>query len=127
MKTYQDVQRMIRDGATTEEIETVLTDDRTPLTDAQIASLRADMAAQIDISLEMVRSDMGDGGWSLHAHRTDIDESEDSVAAWPIVASGEATWLDDDGDWDRPNESDYAAALEAARALALRMPLAVSS
>lgn len=88
-------------------------------------------ALDANIALELVRSDMGDGGWSLHAHRTDVDESDDPVAAWPMVACGEAAWVETDGDWigdwSRPNEDDYAVALGAARKLSLRAPLAVSS
>lgn len=44
--TYQDVDQMIRDGASAEEIEAVLADERTALTDAQIEALRSDLAAR---------------------------------------------------------------------------------
>lgn len=44
--TYQDVDQMIRDGASAEEIEVVLADERTALTEAQIEDLRSDLAAR---------------------------------------------------------------------------------
>lgn len=69
-----------------------------------------------DISLmETVRSDLGDGGWSIHVLRTDLDQ--DDERAWPIVASGTAE-LADDGGWTRPNEDDWSAARKTALALA---------
>ena len=74
------------------------------------------------IALELVRSDMGDGGWSLHAHRTDIDEQEDPVAAWPILLSGESE-ADEDGDWIRPTEEDYDEAQRIAEGLSAEYPL----
>lgn len=61
--------------------------------------------------IEMVRSDMGDGGWSLHpAGYCDEDYADGHV---PLLASGEATRDHETGDWDRPNSEDYAAAEEA--------------
>ena len=66
--------------------------------------------------LVLVRSDLGDGGWSIHVRRTDVDEAEDPVAAWPIVASGEAS-SDGDGGWDRPNHENWREARAAAAAL----------
>jgi hypothetical protein len=77
----------------------------------------------IDPTLELVRSDMGDGGWSLHVHRTDIDESDDPVGAYPIVASGESP-CDASGEWMRPNAADYAAARDSACKLARKFPVA---
>lgn len=44
--TYQDVTQMIVDGVSAEEIEAVLADERTALTDAQIEDLRSDLAAR---------------------------------------------------------------------------------
>jgi len=41
--TYQSVQQMIRDGAGRQTVETVLTAESTPLTDKQIADLRAEL------------------------------------------------------------------------------------
>lgn len=52
----------------------------------------------------MIRSDQGDGGWSLHAEGT---EDEDGIA--PVLASGPAE-RNADGEWNRPNADDYAAA-----------------
>ena len=53
--------------------------------------------------LMLVRSDQGDGDWSLH-----MPDAE-PVASNPVLC-GEAEWSDDLGAWDRPNEADYAAA-----------------
>jgi hypothetical protein len=50
---------------------------------------------------EILRSDLGDGGWSLHYQGED-DES----------ASGESE-KGEDGEWERPNADDYADAIEA--------------
>ena len=47
-------------------------------------------------NLELLRSDLGDGGWSLH----DGDG--------PPIIDGPATWVEGDG-WDRPNQADYDA------------------
>lgn len=44
--TYQDVAQMIRDGVSAEEIEAVLADERTALTDEQIEGLRDDLAVR---------------------------------------------------------------------------------
>ena len=57
--------------------------------------------AKYNVELEVCRSDMGDGGWSLHA----VDSgfvSEDEV-----LLSGPAEWDDYGGVWDRPNEVDW--------------------
>jgi hypothetical protein len=57
---------------------------------------------------ELVRSDAGDGGWSLHA-----PELEDEDGWSPVLVSGPAEWdcpPDDYGDWNRPNQADYDAA-----------------
>lgn len=43
-KTYQDVLQMIRDGADASDVEAVLVAEATPLTDAQIADLRRELA-----------------------------------------------------------------------------------
>jgi len=72
--------------------------------------------------LELIRSDRGCGGWSLHARRTDIDEHEDPVAAYPLLLSGESEAYPD-GDWVRPTEADYDEAQRAAAALASEYPL----
>lgn len=68
--------------------------------------------------LELVRSDCGDGGWSLHDPAA---EDEDGVS--PVLLSGEAEWVEhddqsewaDDG-WNRPNQADYDAANAARNA-----------
>lgn len=52
--------------------------------------------------IEVLRSDLGDGGWSLHRG----DDAQ-------VLASGEAAWDEERGEWDRPIEADYAAALAA--------------
>jgi len=52
--------------------------------------------------LTICRSDLGDGGWSLH--RGDEDD---------VLASGEAEQTDDG--WSRPNADDYRAAIDASR------------
>lgn len=57
--------------------------------------------------LELVRSDTGDGGWSLHA-----PELVDEDGLSPVLASGPAELVD--GEWDRPNALDYYEA-EAVR------------
>lgn len=57
--------------------------------------------------LVLVTSDAGDGGWSLHAPGA-TDEQ---------IAEGDAPALvSDDGGPERPDASDYAAAIEALRA-----------
>jgi hypothetical protein len=54
-----------------------------------------------------IRSDQGDGGWSLHLAGT---EDEDGIP--PTLLSGPANLINDE--WDRPNADDYAAAKKAA-------------
>lgn len=61
--------------------------------------------------LVLLRSDEGDGAWSLHPPGTDFHE--DRVI---VLASGEANWVEDWDGWDRPNAADYAAALAALEA-----------
>ena len=56
------------------------------------------------MGLILVRSDLGDGGWSLHAPGT---TDEQIAEGHGILLSGTANW---DTGWDRPNEADYAAA-----------------
>ena len=57
----------------------------------------------------LVRSDLGDGGWSLHAPGA----TDDAIAtgAAPALVTGPATWQD--GAWSRPDARDYAAARAA--------------
>jgi hypothetical protein len=61
-------------------------------------------------TLVLCRSDMGDGGWSLHAPGS-TDEQIASGDAPPLV-SGDSE-KDDDGKWVRPNADDYLAAVSA--------------
>jgi hypothetical protein len=60
-----------------------------------------------DKSFRLIRSDTGDGGWSIHWK---YDEDEDGIPS-QILVSGEATWLSQ-GEWSRPNAEDYADAIE---------------
>lgn len=60
--------------------------------------------------LVLCRSDMGDGGWSLHAPGA-TDEQIAEGEALPLL-DGPAEWDDAVGDWDRPNDADYAAAIK---------------
>ena len=57
---------------------------------------------------------------SLAGSFPQVRQAIDPAGAWPIVASGEATWDDAIGEWDRPNEQDYAGADIAADALVAR-------
>ena len=58
--------------------------------------------------LVLIRSDTGDGGWSLHLRE---DEDEDGIPG-EILISGPAELVDDE--WNRPNADDYAEALAKA-------------
>lgn len=58
----------------------------------------------MDTKLEMVRSDMGDGGWSLHR-----PGEMEPVLSGPSEAN-------EDGEWLRPNADDYALAERRAAA-----------
>lgn len=70
--------------------------------------------------IQLVRSDLGDGGWSLHGRRADIDDEEDPAGAWPILLSGESE-VGPDGEWARPNAVDWQRARD--RLLELRREL----
>ncbi len=62
----------------------------------------------IERRLQVVRSDWGDGGWSLHpAEATDEAIAE---GAAPTLLTGDAVWIGDD--WSRPNTADYVRALQ---------------
>lgn len=65
--------------------------------------------------LELVRSDTGDGGWSLHAPELDDEDGQS-----PVLVSGEAEWDETAnhgyGDWNRPNQGDYDEAQKAREA-----------
>jgi hypothetical protein len=58
--------------------------------------------------LVLVRSDAGDGGWSLHAPGATDEQIAEGDA--PALLTGEAD-MDDDGEWTAPTADDYAAAL----------------
>jgi hypothetical protein len=58
--------------------------------------------------LILVRSDAGDGGWSLHAPGSTDDQIAEGDAS--ALADGEAE-MGDDGEWNAPTPADYAAAL----------------
>ena len=62
-------------------------------------------------ALRLVRSDAGDGGWSLH-----LDATDHAIAAGdaPALTSGPSDWDSDTGEWVRPDAGDYAAALAKA-------------
>ena len=62
--------------------------------------------------LILVRSDMGDGGWSLHAPGSSDEDIAEGVAR--ALASGTAA-MDADGEWDAPTEADYVEAIRAYR------------
>lgn len=66
--------------------------------------------------LVLCRSDMGDGGWSLHPAGSSDEDIAEGIA--PVLADGTATMVDDE--WDAPTEADYAAALAAARRMEAR-------
>lgn len=57
--------------------------------------------------LVLVRSDTGDGGWSLHAPGSTDDDIASGDA--PYLLSGNAKMIN--GVWSRPNEQDYEQAL----------------
>lgn len=66
-----------------------------------------------DHNLILVRSDQGDGGWSLHA--PGVTDKEIAQGDAPPLLSGTAT-QDDQGEWDRPDSTDYARAWTVYRA-----------
>lgn len=90
MKTYQDVMQMIRDGADAADVEAVLADEHTPLTDAQIADLRAELArAVVDAAeqgggIEEVRR-IAARGWS--GVSGDTNEAIKAEAARAVAAA----------------------------------------
>lgn len=58
----------------------------------------------------LLRSDVGDGGWSLHT--TDqIADSDASGEPPEVLLSGPAQWDEASEDWSRPNTEDVAAAM----------------
>lgn len=66
--------------------------------------------------LVLVRSDTGDGGWSLHT-KAEVADAEAHSDAPAILVSGDAYNVADTRDgWSRPNAYDYAEALRIANA-----------
>lgn len=61
-----------------------------------------------DDDFEVIRSDQGDGGWSIHWKHD--EEDEDGLT--PVLVSGPADWLSS-GEWNRPNKEDFADAIDA--------------
>ena len=61
-----------------------------------------------DHNLILVRSDQGDGGWSLHS--PGVTDKEIAQGDAPPLTSGTAS-MDENGEWDRPDSADYARAL----------------
>lgn len=59
--------------------------------------------------LILCRSDEGDGGWSLHQAGSTDEQIANGTA--PVLASGTAEWDEELREWDRPDESDYDAAV----------------
>lgn len=58
----------------------------------------------------LLRSDQGDGGWSLHTPEQ-IAEADAADDVPETVLSGPAEWDADADDWDRPNAHDVAKAI----------------
>lgn len=67
-------------------------------------------------SMILIRSDGGDGGWSLHPAGYPDEQYADGTV--PTLAEGEAEWVD--GGWNRPTEADWAAAERKAAAAATK-------
>lgn len=68
-----------------------------------------DDKGDIEELLLLVRSDHGDGGWSLHPYE-DRELGPDEMT---VLISGTAYWDDNHGQWDRPNEADIQTAMDA--------------
>jgi hypothetical protein len=73
-----------------------------------------DLSGAHEPVLELVRSDQGDGGWSLHKPFQPIEDEESIKES--LLSSGPAGRKDDPADpdgwnWDRPNDADIRAAL----------------
>lgn len=63
-------------------------------------------------NLVLVRSDAGDGGWSLHAPWATDEQIADGSE--PPLMSGPADWVESRGsevEWNRPNSLDYQQAM----------------
>jgi len=55
----------------------------------------------------LVRSDAGDGGWSLHPPGYTPEQIAEGYAPWLVTGTAK---MQSDGEWDRPNANDYASA-----------------
>lgn len=55
-------------------------------------------------ALWLLRSDAGDGGWSLHTKEC-VKEAEEHDDVPVVLLSGTADW--DGQEWDRPSRSDF--------------------
>ena len=60
----------------------------------------------------LLRSDAGDGGWSLHTAEQ-IADADANDEAPEVLCSGPAEWDTEADDWSRPNAADIAEALDA--------------
>lgn len=60
-------------------------------------------------NLILCRSDLGDGGWSLHAP---LESEEDDYQGPELLLHGSAEWDHASGDWNRPNAADYKRAAD---------------
>jgi hypothetical protein len=58
----------------------------------------------------LVRSDQGDGGWSLHEPDATDEEIAEGSGRGVYLVSGPSLWNHDADAWDRPDDSDYYAA-----------------
>ena len=58
--------------------------------------------------LLLVRSDAGDGGWSIHAPGTTLDGIREGEG---LLLSGTATWDAERDAWSAPTPADYIAAM----------------
>lgn len=61
-------------------------------------------------TLRLMRSDMGDGGWSLHTE-TQIHAGQENDEPPDVLLSGPSERRGDD--WERPSEEDFLNALKA--------------
>jgi len=72
--------------------------------------------------LMLLRSDTGDGGWSLHT-KDAVILAEASGDVPETIISGHAEWIEENdlhrGHWNRPNWADYEEALAIVNGLKL--------
>jgi hypothetical protein len=65
--------------------------------------------------LRCVRSDQGDGGWSIHHSDATDDEIANGEGRGVVLHSGTAEWIEDEQIWNRPNDQDYIEAAKRAK------------